>query len=67
MIVKNKSLWQLGFVISFLMLFSTCSRQDTLRPNIKTQLAAFDTLTLTQPEQSLLDLDSLLIDDNLTT
>ena len=67
MTVKNKSLWQLGFVISFLMLFSTCSRQDTLRPNIKTQLAAFDTLTLTQPEQSLLDLDSLLIDDNLTT
>ncbi|SFC93485.1 Tetratricopeptide repeat-containing protein [Algibacter lectus] len=67
MIVKNKSLWQLGFVISLLMLFSTCSRQDTLRPNIKTQLAAFDTLTLTHPEQSLLDLDSLLIDDNLTT
>ncbi|MEL0652045.1 tetratricopeptide repeat protein [Algibacter sp. TI.3.09] len=67
MTVKNKSLWQLGFVISFLMLFSTCSRQDTLRPNIKTQLAAFDTLTLTQPEQSLLDLDHLLINDDLTT
>ncbi|WP_282148779.1 tetratricopeptide repeat-containing sensor histidine kinase [Algibacter lectus] len=67
MIVKNKSLWQLGFVISFLMLFYTCSRQDTLRANIKDRLAALDTLTLTQPEQSLLDLDSLLIDDNLTT
>ena len=67
MIVKNKSLWQLGFVISFLILFSTCSRQDTVRPNIKTRLAALDSLTLTQSEQSILELDSLLLSDNLTT
>ena len=67
MTVKNKSLWQLCFVISLLILFSTCSRQDTLRPNIKDKLDALDTLTLTQPEQSLLDLDSLLIYSDLTT
>ncbi|WP_405293925.1 tetratricopeptide repeat protein [Algibacter sp. Ld11] len=68
MISTYKSLWQLSVVISFFILFSTCSRQDTLRPDIKNRLAVLDTLSQLQPEQSLLELDSLLLDNNnLTT
>ena len=68
MISTYKSLWQLSVVISFFILFSTCSRQDTLRPDIKNRLAVLDTLSQLQPEESLLELDSLLLDNNnLTT
>ncbi|GAA4234706.1 hypothetical protein GCM10022291_14770 [Postechiella marina] len=50
------------------MLFFTCSRQDTVRPHIKTKLAALDTLFVTQPLQSILQIDSLLQESsNLST
>lgn len=68
MISKYKSLWQLSFAISFFILFSACSRQDTIRPDIEKRLIAFDTLSQLQPKKSLLKLDSLLINNkNLTT
>ncbi|WP_158845932.1 tetratricopeptide repeat protein [Algibacter sp. L1A34] len=68
MISKYKSLWQLSFVISFFMLFFTCSRQDTIRPEIEKKLVTLGSLAQTQPQQSLLELDSLLVNNkNLTT
>ena len=58
--LKYKRLWQLSLAIFFIMLFSTCSRQDTLRPNIVKNLDDIAHLSQTQPNQSLLVLDSLL-------
>ena len=68
MISKYKSLWQLSFAISLFLLFFACSKQDAIRPNIKEKLTSLDSLTQTQPQQSLLELDSLLLNNkNLTT
>lgn len=64
MISKYKSLWQLSLAISFLMLFFTCSKQDTISPNIEKQLASLDTLSQIQPQKSLLRIDSLLTNTN---
>ncbi|MCL5126930.1 tetratricopeptide repeat protein [Algibacter sp. L4_22] len=50
------------------MLFFTCSRQDTIRPEIEKKLVTLGSLAQTQPQQSLLELDSLLVNNkNLTT
>ena len=60
MILKYKSLKQLGFYAFIFLTFFACTKQDTIRPSIEKSLLAIDSLTLTQPEQSILKLDSLL-------
>ncbi|WP_339725813.1 tetratricopeptide repeat-containing sensor histidine kinase [Maribacter stanieri] len=60
MILKYKSLKQLGFYAFIFLTFFACTKQDTIRPSIEKSLLATDSLTLTQPEQSILKLDSLL-------
>ena len=60
MILKYKSLKQLGFYAFIFLTFFECTKQDTIRPSIEKSLLATDSLTLTQPEQSILKLDSLL-------
>ncbi|MGB2761841.1 MAG: sensor histidine kinase, partial [Maribacter stanieri] len=60
MILKYKSLKQLGFYAFIFLTFFACTKQDTIRPSIEKRLLATDSLTLTQPEQSILKLDSLL-------
>ncbi|MDO6810615.1 tetratricopeptide repeat protein [Zobellia galactanivorans] len=60
MILKNKSLWRLGFAISLLLGFTACKKQDTIRPSIEKRLSVLDSTRLTQPEKSLSELDSLL-------
>ncbi|MBD0777434.1 tetratricopeptide repeat protein [Maribacter sp. ANRC-HE7] len=68
MISTLKGLWQLCIAISFTLFFFTCSRQDTIQPNIERRLAELDSLSQTQPEQALLALDSLLQNNkHLTT
>ncbi|MCL7764080.1 tetratricopeptide repeat protein [Polaribacter sp. Z014] len=61
MILKKKRLWQLSFAMSLLLLFLACSKQNIIRPNIKSKLARLDTIAQTQPEDFFLELDSLLI------
>ncbi|HDZ04253.1 hypothetical protein LCGC14_0239980 [marine sediment metagenome] len=60
MILKYKSLKQLGFYAFIFLTFFACTKQDTIRPSIEKSLLAIDSLTLTQPERSILKLDSLL-------
>lgn len=60
MILKNRSHWRLGFSILFLVFFTACDKQDTLRPSIEKRLAVLDSTRLTEPEKSLSELDSLL-------
>ena len=60
MILKFKSLKQLGFYAFIFLTFFACTKQDTIRPSLEKSLLAIDSLTLTQPEQSTLKLDSLL-------
>ncbi|WP_282179719.1 tetratricopeptide repeat-containing sensor histidine kinase [Maribacter stanieri] len=60
MILKYKSLKPLGFYAFIFLTFFACTKQDTIRPSIEKSLLATDSLTLTQPEQSILKLDSLL-------
>lgn len=60
MILKYKILKQLGFYAFIFLTFFACTKQDTIRPSIEKSLLATDSLTLTQPEQSILKLDSLL-------
>ncbi|WP_027066763.1 tetratricopeptide repeat protein [Maribacter sp. Hel_I_7] len=60
MILKYKSLKQLGFYAFIFLTFFACTKQDTIRPSLEKSLLAIDSLTLTQPEQSTLKLDSLL-------
>ncbi|WP_047245766.1 tetratricopeptide repeat-containing sensor histidine kinase [Maribacter thermophilus] len=60
MMIRHKSLWQLGFCILFLVFFTACGYQDTVRPSIEKRLAVLDSTRLTQPEESLFELDSLL-------
>ena len=60
MILKYKSLKQLGFYAFIFLTFFACTKQDTIRPSIEKSLLVIDSLTLTLPEQSILKLDSLL-------
>ncbi|WP_158841597.1 tetratricopeptide repeat-containing sensor histidine kinase [Polaribacter sp. L3A8] len=60
MILKYKWLRQLSIVISFLVLLFSCSKQDTIGLDIEKKLGRLDSITQTQPEQTLLELDGLL-------
>ena len=60
MISIFKGLWQLILVISFSLLFITCTRQDSIRPKVERKLAELDTLSQIRPERSFVVFDSLL-------
>tara|TARA_R110001583_G_scaffold90593_4_gene232543 strand:- start:1368 stop:3221 length:1854 start_codon:yes stop_codon:yes gene_type:complete len=60
MISIFKGLWQLILVISFSLLFITCTRQDSIRPKVERKLAELDTLSQIRPERSFIVFDSLL-------
>ena len=68
MILKYKNLRQFSFAISFLILLSACSKQDVIHPNIKNNLVWLDSITQSEPQQTLFALDSLLLESkNLTS
>ena len=67
MILKYSRLKLFSFIFFFLMFLSSCVKQDTIGLNIENKLARLDSLTQTEPEKSLLELDVLLEDSNKLT
>ena len=61
-IYRTLKLW--SFSLCLLLLFSACTKENTIRPSIGDKLAIMDSLVQVRPEQSIEELDSILQNNN---
>ncbi|WP_405368437.1 tetratricopeptide repeat protein [Nonlabens sp. Asnod2-A12] len=68
MILRNKNNWQLSIAILLFLIFTACSKQDTIRPEIENYLVKLDSTLQSNTDESIIELDSLLNNtDDLST
>ncbi|MEP0481619.1 MAG: tetratricopeptide repeat protein, partial [Nonlabens sp.] len=60
MILRNNNIWHLSIAILVFLIFTGCSKQETIRPSIESYFVKLDTTLQLKPDKSVIQLDSIL-------